>query len=62
MEFEFDKKSILDAITKGIHAIFGDDYNIETGEVKQGMEKPCFLLGCSMVKKSIKGDKDIREI
>lgn len=44
MEFEFDKKSILDAITKGIHAIFGDDYNIETGEVKQGMEKPCFFV------------------
>ena len=44
MEFEFNKKSILDAITKGIHTIFGDEYNIEIGEVKQGIEKPCFFV------------------
>ncbi len=43
---ELTLKSILDAITIKLNELFGDDYNIETGEVKQGFETPCFFVKC----------------
>lgn len=41
---EFKIKKVVDAISKKINEIFGDDYNIETDEVKQGFETPCFFI------------------
>lgn len=41
---EFNTKSIIDAITLKMYEIFGDKYNIETGNVKQGFETPCFFV------------------
>lgn len=43
---ELTIKSILDAITIELNKLFGDSYNIETGEVKQGFETPCFFVKC----------------
>ena len=39
-----ETKKILYAITKKLHEVFGDSYNIEIGEVKQGFETPCFFV------------------
>ena len=43
---ELTIKSILDAITIELNKLFGDSYNIEAGEVKQGFETPCFFVKC----------------
>jgi len=43
---ELTKNNIIDAVTKKIHEIFGDEYNIEVGDVKQGFETPCFFVKC----------------
>lgn len=37
-------KDIINAITKEIYNIFGNEYNIEVGNVKQGFETPCFFV------------------
>lgn len=41
-EFKTDK--VIDAISKKINEIFGDEYHIEDDEVKQGFETPCFFI------------------
>ena len=41
---EFRVKKIIDAISQKVNEIFGDEYNIETDEVKQGFETPCFFI------------------
>lgn len=46
IDFEFTLNSIINAITRKINEIFGEDYNIEVGNVKQGFETPCFFVKC----------------
>lgn len=41
-EFKTDK--VIDAISKKINEIFGDEYHIEDDEVKQGFQTPCFFI------------------
>lgn len=41
---EINAELIITAIAKKIHSIFGDSYNIETDEVKQGYNTPCFFI------------------
>lgn len=44
MESNISVDIIINAISKKIHEIFGDEYNIESDEVKQGFEAPCFFI------------------
>lgn len=44
MESNINISIIINAISQKINEIFGDDYNIEDGEVKQGFEAPCFFI------------------
>lgn len=37
---------IIDGICMAINAEFGDDYEIYTESVKQGLEEPCFSILC----------------
>lgn len=38
--------AILDAITNALYAEFGDDYEIYTGKIEQGLKEPCFFVRC----------------
>lgn len=38
--------SIIKGITNAIYQEFGDDYEIYTEEVEQGLEEPCFFVYC----------------
>ena len=35
---------ILDAVTRRLNELFGDDYEIYTDPVKQGLTEPCFFV------------------
>lgn len=35
---------ILDGVTQRINELFGDDYEIYTDEVQQGLKEPCFFV------------------
>ena len=35
---------ILDAVTRKLNELFGDDYEIYTDPVKQGLTEPCFFV------------------
>lgn len=37
---------LIDGISKSIYTVFGDDYEIYTSEVEQGLQEPCFLIIC----------------
>lgn len=37
---------IIDGISKAINKEFGDDYDIYTEEVEQGLQEPCFSITC----------------
>ncbi len=37
---------IIEAISIALNDEFGDDYEIRTEEIKQGLKEPCFLLLC----------------
>lgn len=37
---------IIDAISIALNSEFGDDYEIHTEEIKQGLKEPCFLVIC----------------
>ncbi len=37
---------ITDGISVAINSEFGDDYDIHTESIKQGLEEPCFLILC----------------
>ena len=37
---------IIDGISKAINFEFGDDYEIYTEDVEQGLEEPCFSILC----------------
>lgn len=37
---------IVDGISKAINEEFGDDYEIYTEEVEQGLKEPCFSIVC----------------
>ena len=39
-------QSIIDAICLAIHSEFGNDYEIYTESVEQGLEEPCFFILC----------------
>ena len=39
-------QSIIDAICLAIHNEFGNDYEIYTESVEQGLEEPCFFVLC----------------
>ncbi len=34
---------IMDAVTRRLNELFGDDYEIYTDVVEQGLKEPCFL-------------------
>lgn len=36
--------SIMDAVTRQLHELFGDDYEIYTDAVEQGLMEPCFFV------------------
>jgi len=38
--------SIIDAISIALNAEFGDDYNIYTESIEQGLKEPCFFVQC----------------
>lgn len=38
--------SIIDAISIAINNRFGDDYEIYTEDIKQGLQEPCFSILC----------------
>lgn len=38
--------SIIDAISVTLNAEFGDDYNIYTESIEQGLKEPCFFVQC----------------
>lgn len=44
MESNISIDIIINGISKKINEIFGDEYNIENDEVKQGFEAPCFFI------------------
>lgn len=54
MENKYSIEIITDAISNKIYSIFGDDYNIENDEVKQGFETPSFFI------KQINGSRNKR--
>lgn len=35
---------ILDGVTRRVNELFGDDYEIYTDEVQQGLKEPCFFV------------------
>ena len=37
---------IIDGISKAINKEFGDDYEIYTEEIEQGLKEPCFSIVC----------------
>lgn len=37
---------IIDSISISIHSEFGDDYEIYTESIEQGLEEPCFSVFC----------------
>lgn len=37
---------IIDGISKAINEEFGDDYEIYTEEIEQGLKEPCFSIVC----------------
>lgn len=37
---------IIDAISIALNSEFGDDYEIHTEEIRQGLKEPCFLVIC----------------
>lgn len=37
---------IIDSISISIHSEFGDDYEIYTESIEQGLEEPCFSIFC----------------
>lgn len=39
-------KDLLDGITNAIYEEFGDDYEIYTSRVTQGLNEPCFIVRC----------------
>lgn len=38
--------SIIDAISIALNAEFGNDYNIYTESIEQGLKEPCFFVQC----------------
>ena len=38
--------SIIDGISISLNAEFGDDYNIYTESIEQGLKEPCFSILC----------------
>lgn len=38
--------SIIDAISTTLNNTFGDDYEIYTEDIKQGLQEPCFSILC----------------
>lgn len=38
--------SIIDAISIALNAEFGDNYNIYTESIEQGLKEPCFFVQC----------------
>lgn len=38
--------AIINAIVKAIHDEFGDEYEIYTEEMEQGLKEPCFSIFC----------------
>lgn len=60
---EFNINSIINAITRRLDEIFGKDYNIEVGKVKQGFEAPCFFVKCLNIEdKHLRGKRYQRNI
>ncbi len=45
--------SIIKGITNAIYKKFGDDYDIYTEKVEQGLEEPCFFIYCINPNKDI---------
>ena len=37
---------IVDGISEKLNETFGDDYEIYTEQVKQGLQEPCFTVSC----------------
>jgi hypothetical protein len=37
---------IIKGISRALYDEFGDDYNIYTEDIKQGLEEPCFFIQC----------------
>ena len=37
---------IVDGISEKLNEVFGDDYEIYTEQVKQGLQEPCFFISC----------------
>lgn len=35
---------VIDGISKAINEEFGDEYNIYTEEIEQGLKEPCFSM------------------
>lgn len=60
---EFNIHSIINAITRRLDEIFGKDYNIEVGKVKQGFETPCFFVKCLNIEdKHLRGKRYQRNL
>ena len=54
--------SIIAAISIALNAEFGDEYNIYTEEVKQGLEEPCFFVFCiNPTSRPLLGKRYLRE-
>jgi hypothetical protein len=46
-------KDVITGITDAIYEAFGDDYEIYTEDIEQGMKEPCFLVKCISPQKDV---------